>query len=218
MPRTKRRTDALRERGLEAALGLLTEAGVAGLTAREVARRAGASVPAVYEVFGDKVGLIREIFFEGFRMLGAALSATPVSGEPLTDLRRLAEAHRRFVVAHPVLAQVMFSQPFAAFDPTTAEVEAGAEIRHLVMARVRDAVDAGHLVGDPTDIAHVFVSLIQGLAAAEASQRLGRSRPSVQRRWNLALDAFFRGLGPPAAPHQPPSTRPPSTSRRPART
>jgi hypothetical protein len=40
------------------------------------------SVPAVYELFGDKAGLVREIFFEGFRRLGAQCSgrAGPTSG------------------------------------------------------------------------------------------------------------------------------------------
>src|SRR5215475_611250 len=101
MPRVKQRTNALHERGLASALAVLAEEGVAGLTTRTVARRAAASVPAIYEVFGDKAGLIREVFFEGFRMLGDDLSAVPPADDPLDALRRLAEAFRRFVLEHP---------------------------------------------------------------------------------------------------------------------
>jgi AcrR family transcriptional regulator len=222
MPRLKQRTDTLRERGLASALAVLAEEGVAGLTTRTVARRAEASVPAIYEVFGDKAGLIRELFFHGFRVLGddlAAATANPrdaaqaptdphdaaeattdphdaaeATTDPLDALRRIAQAFRRFVVANPVLAQVMFSRPFADFDPTPEDHKAGIKVRKIFVRCVRDAVDAGPLSGDPTDIAHVFFEFVQGLAAAESAQRLGASPASVDRRWRLGLDALLKGL------------------------
>jgi AcrR family transcriptional regulator len=178
------------------ALVVLAEEGVAGLTARNVAQRAGASVPAVYEVFGDKAGLIREVFFEGFRMLGAALEALPETDDPLEALGALADAHRGFVVAHPVLAQVMFSRPFADFDPTTAEERAGVKVRTIFVERVEAAIDAGLIAGDAHDVALVFFALLDGLAAAENARRLGSSTRSVDRRWTLAIDALFTGLSP----------------------
>jgi AcrR family transcriptional regulator len=201
----KQRTNALRERGVASALAVLAEEGVAGLTTRTVARRADASVPAIYEVFGDKAGLIREVFFEGFRMLADDLSAafptaSPPTASPVADpldaLRRLAEAFRRFVIANPVLAQVMFSRPFADFDPTADEDKAGVRVRRIFVRHVRAAVDAGLLAGDPTDIAHVFFAFVGGMAAAESAQRLGGSKQSVDRRWRLGLNAVVDGLRP----------------------
>ena len=194
MPRVKQRTDALRERGVASALAVLAEEGAAGLTTRTVARRAEASVPAIYEVFGDKAGLIREVFFQGFRMLGDALSALPPTDDPLEGLRRVGDGYREFVLANPVLAQVMFSRPFADFDPTTADETAGVKVRKLFVERVQAAVDAGLIVGDPTDIALVFFGLLEGLAAAENARRLGSSRESVDRRWSLGINALFAGL------------------------
>jgi AcrR family transcriptional regulator len=196
VPRVKQRTNDLRERGVASALAVLAEEGVAGLTTRNVARRSGASVPAVYEVFGDKAGLIREVFFEGFRMLGDALATLPPTGDPLDALERLAEGYRAFVLANPVLAQVMFSRPFADFDPTAVEDEAGVKVRKTFVERVQAAVDAGLLAGDPSDIALVFFGLLEGLAAAENAQRLGSSRQSVDRRWRLGVNALFAGLRP----------------------
>ena len=197
---------------MASALALLAEEGVAGLTTRNVARRAEASLPAVYEVFGDKAGLIREVFFQGFRLLGDALAALPSTEDPVEGLHRLADGYRRFVVANPVLAQVMFSRPFADFDPTTADDKAGVKVRKIFVQRIQDAVDAGRLAGDVTDIAHVFFGLIEGLAAAESAQRLGSSKSSVDRRWRLGLEALLNGLRPAA--------RPPTSSRdqRPATT
>jgi AcrR family transcriptional regulator len=194
VPRLKQRTNALRERGLAAALAVLAEDGVAGLTTRAVARRAGASVPAVYEVFGDKAGLVRAVLVEGFRMLGTELSALPANDDPLDALRELAEGFRRFVVGNPVLAQVMFSRPFADFDPTADEAKATVAVRRIFVRRVRTAVDAGVLAGDPTDVAFVLFTVVEGLAAAENARRLGSSKQSVDRRWRLALTALLGGF------------------------
>ena len=175
---------------------MLAEEGAAGLTTRTVARRAAASVPAIYEVFGDKAGLIREVFFEGFRMLGDQLSNLPSTADPLEDLRQLCEAFRRFVLANPVLAQTMFSRPFVDFQPTKDDHRAGAKVSRIFVQRARDAVEAGLLAGDPTDIAHLFFAFAEGLAAAEGANRLGGSRQSVDRRWRLGLNALIEGLKP----------------------
>jgi AcrR family transcriptional regulator len=196
VPRVKQRAEVLRERGVDTALALLAEEGVAGLTTRNLARRAQTSVPAVYEVFGDKTGLIREVFFEGFRMLGDALAALPPADDPLVALERVAAGYRAFVVANPVLAQVMFARPFVDFDPTTAEDKAGVRVRKIFVARVQAAIDVGLIAGDATDIALVFFGLLDGLAAAENARRLGSSRQSADRRWDLGVRALLAGLRP----------------------
>jgi AcrR family transcriptional regulator len=195
MPRAKQRTEALRERGVASALAVLAEDGVAALTTRTVAQRASASLPAIYEVFGDKAGLIREVFFEGFRLLGDALAAASPADDPLDALRALAESFRAFVLANPVLAQVMFSRPFADFAPSADDDKAGVAVRQIFVRRVRAAVDAGRLAGDPVDIAQVLFAFVEGMASAESAQRMGASRQSVDRRWSLGLNALLTGLG-----------------------
>jgi AcrR family transcriptional regulator len=196
VPRLRQRTEALRERGIASALAVLAEEGVSGLTTRTVARRAEASVPAVYEVFGDKAGLIREVFFEGFRLLGDELSSLPADDDPVEALRRCCEAFRRFVLAHPVLAQVMFSRPFVDFDPSPEDNRAGLKVSKVFVQHARAAVEAGRLEGDPTDIAHVFFAFVEGVAAAESAHRLGGSKQAVDRRWRLGLQTLIRGLQP----------------------
>jgi AcrR family transcriptional regulator len=194
VPRPKQRTEALRERGVASALAVLAEEGVAGLTTRTVARRAAASVPAIYEVFGDKAGLIRELFFHGFRLLAEELSNIPPTEDPLEALRRLAGSFRQFIVTNPVLAQVMFSRPFADFEPTAEDDKAGVTVRKIFVRHARVAVEAGLLIGNPTDIAHLFFAFTEGLATAESAHRLGTSKQSVERRWRLGLDALINGL------------------------
>src|ERR1700754_2466895 len=117
MPRPKQRTPELRDQVLKVALSTLNEDGLSGFTTRRVAELAGTSVPAVYELFGDKSGLVREIFFEGFRRLGGELEQVPDSTDPRLDLMSAIAVFRAFVRANPSLVEVMFSRPFADFDP-----------------------------------------------------------------------------------------------------
>jgi AcrR family transcriptional regulator len=194
MPRPKQRTPELRDHVLSTAVELLAREGVSGFTARSVARSADTSPPAVYELFGDRAGLLREVFFEGFRVLRRELDTLPQSEDPRADLIVLANIYRGFLREHPALAQLMFSRPFTDFDPSQSELQAGASVRTFVIARVRRAIDAGLLHGDETDVAHALVALVQGLVAAENSERLGSTRASVDRRWSLAVNAMLDGL------------------------
>src|SRR5690349_11404898 len=111
MPRPKQRTDELRARVLQVAMTTLADEGVVGFTTRKVATEADTSTPAVYELFGDKTGLVREVFFEGFRGLAARLEALPLTPDPRADITRVVDTVRAFVRENPVLADVMFSRP-----------------------------------------------------------------------------------------------------------
>ena len=174
---------------------LLEHEGPLGFTTRTVARQAGTSAPAVYELFGDKSGLVREVFFEGFRQLGHQLTALTTTEDALADLEQTARTYRAFLVRNRALAEVMFSRPFTDFSPGPDEALASGAVRELIVSRVDRCIGSGVLRGDATDIAHVFVALVQGMASAESAQRLGTSKRSIDRRWDLAMAAFFGGLG-----------------------
>lgn len=196
MPRQKQRTPELRDRVLQAAVATLAGEGIGGFTTRKVAESAVTSVPAVYELFGDRAGLVREMFFEGFRRLRARLDESRETGDTRADLLAMVAAIRDFVSQNEPLARVMFSRPFSDFDPGRDEVEAGSAVRTFVVGRVQRCVDAGVLAGDATDVAHVLLALVEGLASQESAGWLGTSAASVERRWSLAFEALLDGLAP----------------------
>lgn len=207
MPRPKQRTQDLRKHVLQVALRLLEGEGIPAFTARRIAEQAETSMPAVYELFGDKAGLVRDVFFEGFRLLRRRFDALDEPADPRAGVVAVIQAFRAFARDNPVLAQVMFSRPFADFDPGPAEREAGDTVREFIVARVRRCVEAGVLEGDATDLAHVLLALSQGLCAQEGAGILGRSNTSVERRWRLAIDAALRGLSPAREPAPPDEMR-----------
>ena len=194
MPRPKQRTPELRDRVLKAAVATLSGEGIAGFTTRKVAEGAVTSIPAVYELFGDRAGLVREMFFEGFRRLRSRFDEAGESEDPKADLLALVAIIRDFVVSNDALARVMFSRPFSDFDPGPDEREAGSAVRRFVVGRVERCVDAGVFAGDATDVAHVILALVEGLASQESAGWLGSSKESVERRWALAFDALLDGL------------------------
>jgi AcrR family transcriptional regulator len=179
---------------LEVAVVTLAENGVSAFTTREVARRAHTSTAALYELFGDKTGLIRAVFFEAFKLLRRDFEQLDSSDAALTDLVRVVTAFRSFIQRNPVLAELMFSRPFPEFVPGPRELAAGSLVREFLVERVRRCLDDGLLIGDEADIAHVIVALIQGLAVQEAAGWLGTSKASVDHRWTLAIRALLDGL------------------------
>jgi AcrR family transcriptional regulator len=196
VPRTKQRTPELREKVLQAAIEMLTSDGLTGFTARRVAEEASTSTPAVYELFGDKAGLVREVVFEGFRMVHRRLEQLEPTDDPRSDLERVIRVLRRFAKENPTLAELMFSRPIADFDPRPADRTAGAAVREFIVAQVRRCIDARIISGNPKDISHVLVAVVQGLALQETAGWLGTSKASIDRRWSLAIAAVLHGLSP----------------------
>jgi AcrR family transcriptional regulator len=194
VPRTKQRTPQLAEQVLAAALRLVATDGIRALTARRLADQAGTSPAAVYELFGDKGGVIRAMFFSGFEQLGEHLRDAEPEDDPVEGLVALSQRYRGFLIAHPALAALMFSRPFASFDPAPDEEAAGAAVRQQIVDAVNRAIQADRLHGSATDIAHAYVALIQGLAAAESSKRLGRSPAAIRRRWDSGVRALLAGF------------------------
>ncbi len=184
----------MRERVLQVAMEMLAADGVDKFTTRMIAQQADTSTPAVYELFGDKTGLVRDVFFEGFRALHRRLESLEPREDPHLELVGIMQTLRAFVGDNPVLAELMFSRPFADFDPGPAERRAGDQVRQLIVRSVRRCIDAGVLAGNETDIAHVLLALAQGLSRQETAGWLGTSKASRDRRWELAVDALLLGF------------------------
>ncbi|MBI2711108.1 MAG: TetR/AcrR family transcriptional regulator [Actinobacteria bacterium] len=191
MPRVKQRTPQLRDHILEVARTSLAADGIESIAARRVAADAGTSIAAIYELFGDKAGLIREIFYDGFRRLRDHLDTADATDDPIADLRALMRAFREFARANPSLISVMYARPYDDFAPGPAESATGNATREAVTGRVRRAIEQGRLHGNAGDIAHVLLATCQGLALQETAGWLGTSVASRNRRWNLAADMLL---------------------------
>jgi|SRR5687767_14413322 len=115
----------LRTAVLAAAGKIVEDEGLAGLSVREAARRAGVSHNAPYRHFRDRDALLAALAIEGFAQLERALEGR--SG------RSLGEAYVRFAIGHPQRFRLMSASPRMSmfqgrFASTFAELAAGTEI------------------------------------------------------------------------------------------
>ncbi|MBV9944242.1 MAG: TetR/AcrR family transcriptional regulator [Solirubrobacterales bacterium] len=101
-PPKQRRSRESYERVLDAAHALLEENGFEGLTVQEVAARSGVSVGAIYERFGNKETLLRDVHA---RLMESMSRAHEGVGEPVGGARAAAPAISMVVAG---MARIMY--------------------------------------------------------------------------------------------------------------
>jgi AcrR family transcriptional regulator len=136
----------LRRALLEAADEAITEQGVAALSMRDLARRAGVSHAAPTHHFGDKAGLLTALATEGFDQLTKAMATSRLASNSFLEL---GVTYIRFAVTRRALFEVMFRpELYHADDPglTAARARAG----DALYAAVTDLPDST-LSAQPAD-------------------------------------------------------------------
>ena len=109
-----------REAIVEAALAVLREQGIANLTSREVAARAGVSDASVYYHFGDRAGLLQAVFEHGMKPLMFMAGLEGEELEPAAVIRAAFASLERFFddvlpVFHAAQADPELRAALAAF-------------------------------------------------------------------------------------------------------
>ena len=192
----------LREQVLTASLALIEEEGVAALSLREVARRAGVSHQAPYHPFGSKDAIVAELVARGFTGLSEMLEAAEnARGAPARRLRLAGRAYIDFALAHPAAFRIMFRPELADLSACPAAGAAGARA-HLVLVRLVEETFGGPRV--PRERLETLVtmhwSMVHGLATLLLDGSLGkqpgsgRMKPgnSTEALIEQTLDAFSR--------------------------
>jgi len=138
----------LRSALLRAAGKTLEKEGVASLSLRDAARRAGVSHNAPYRHFADRDALLAALATEGFGILGEAMRGH--TG------KEMGEAYVRFAIAHPQRFRLMFGGmlPMAKY----------AELQEASLSTYRTLVDAFKDLPRPEVAAAAAWSLVHGLA------------------------------------------------------
>jgi AcrR family transcriptional regulator len=114
----------LRRALLKAAAEAITENGVANLSMRDLARRAGVSHAAPTHHFGDKAGLLTALATDGFEQLAKALATSRLASNSFLEM---GVTYVRFAVTRRAEFEVMFrTDLYHADDPEVRAARARA--------------------------------------------------------------------------------------------
>jgi AcrR family transcriptional regulator len=190
----------LRKVLLREARVMLKEAGLDGLSLRNLAVRAGVSHNAPYMHFANKAALLAAVAQDGFNDLSNEILVAMGQGERdwYSRLINGSRTYVRFGVEHPELFQVMFMEhPWDEF-PDLRAASRGA-IQRLSDLMV-EGQDSGHVVaGDHEKQAAVIWSLFHGVAAIMGRRKTGLA-PFKGATTDELIDQFmaqmFVGLKP----------------------
>jgi AcrR family transcriptional regulator len=130
---------------VRAAIAILDKQGLAAVTLRKVARKAGVSHGAPYRHFPSLERLFAAVADEGFRQLGEALKDRAPAEK--------GEAYVAFALARPALFRMMFSGAVGASDASRA-----------VYQSLVEALRAQRDLGQPERAAAAAWALVHGLS------------------------------------------------------
>jgi AcrR family transcriptional regulator len=165
----ERRYQKTRQAILQAALDVLSEKGVEGLSLRAVAQRIDYSPAGLYEYFKSKDELMTAVCQEGFEQLGDYLNQVPADLPPAERLAQLGLAYLNFARqnrAHFLLIFTTISPSQIAPDQLSAETPF-----HNLLPTVQALIDASQIDLPPgygaPELAYVLWSLVHGMAMLE---------------------------------------------------
>src|SRR5215472_3598262 len=181
----------LRAALLRAAVAAIEQAGPAGMSLRDVARRAGVSHAAAAYHFGDKAGLLTEVAAQGYRMLTQELQDARDSRRGFLEV---GVAYVRFAISHRAHFEVMYRpELYRPEDAEVREARAGA----AVLLYGSTSPDAGQLAAGAA-----AWSLVHGLATlwlnGNLPPQLGTDPEEITRR----IARYLTGTASAGAPQQ----------------
>jgi AcrR family transcriptional regulator len=185
MSRTKRsyHHGDLRRALMHAALDVVRDGGVAALSLREAARRAGVSSAAPYHHFESREALVGALCNEGFAMLAARgeVAMREAGGDALTKLRALGRSYVNFARENPAYFRLMFT---AHTTPPASDEAATLGSLYQLVDAVKAAQAAGQAPrGDAMPWVLLAWSVVHGLAT------LAIEGPLSQQVWSFPRDA-----------------------------
>lgn len=181
---------------VDAAGALLVAEGPVALTVRRISTAAGVSTMSLYDRFGDKNGVVDEVFIQGFESLTAAIHrAKDDIDDPLEALAAGLRAYRNWALANRTHCTIMFAQAVPEYEPSLAAMTVASEAFATLVAGVTTAMHSGALARRlPHDVAACLWAAVHGHVVLEldgASEKVG----VTSDHFELTITTLLRGFG-----------------------
>jgi AcrR family transcriptional regulator len=168
---------------LEAAWSLVDESGLAAITMRDLADRAGITVPTVYAYFDSKNAVFDEMFAQSAQQFAAEMSAPYRTDDSLEFLSTMARRFVDFCLSDVGRYQLLFQRTIPGFEPSAQSYA------HAVTALEHSRRQLA-TVGVSTEVqVDLLTALLTGLVDQQISNDPGGDRWT--RLIDDAIDMFF---------------------------
>lgn len=165
---------------LAAAWELVREEGLAALSLRELARRAGITTPTVYAYFESKNAILDAMFAQAAQAFLDLKATLPVTERPAEDLLTEARAFITFCVSDIPRYQLLFQHSVPGFTPSPESYELAV----TALARTRELL-ARNGVHDQRQL-DIWTAISTGLVDQQVSNDPGGDR------WSGLVDDVTR--------------------------
>jgi AcrR family transcriptional regulator len=112
-----------RDRILAAASTIFLRGGLAGLSVRAIAKRAGLSTIGIYSHFDGKQGILDALYIEGFERVAAAMDVTEIEGGPVAKIIAAARAYLTVADQYKAHYRLIFGEADDKYQPSVAAVQ-----------------------------------------------------------------------------------------------
>jgi AcrR family transcriptional regulator len=188
--------DDLRERVLRASVDLIETEGLAALSMREVARRAGVSHQAPYHHFHDREAILAAVAERGFELLNLALTKARAEAQGPTHAVELSGiAYVKFACEHSAYFRIMF-RPELVKVSNHAEVDCTAD---KAFGHVPELVAGCMKAGLPSDLGTetmvaLLWSFVHGFACLLIDGPLSEKVPSMAQDQDKVIRDMARAM------------------------
>lgn len=130
---------------IEVAAAIMQENGPEAVTIRKVAEKMECPTKIIYNLFGSKEGLAKELFLEGCKLLAASFQAVPEQANLKLYLRDLSQAYWDFSRNYTSYYMVMFGGAFSEFKPEEESLQAIGTALQQVITIITKAIEQGFI-------------------------------------------------------------------------
>lgn len=186
---------------IDAAFEVCDTHGVAGLTMRRLAARAGVTAPAIYRYYPGKADVLQAMVDRANRIMAGYLARVDDEPDPWTRLRGTLDALIDFALDHPRAFDVLFFSRDRRDDELMPERRQSPNFRTF-LSRI-DACRAAGVIRDELESMTVAITLwahAQGLLALHLQGRFGGSAERLRALFADGIDAIADGIASGGAP------------------
>ena len=192
MPRPKVYDEDLRRRLVARAAVMMAESGPSGLALRQLAAAEVTSTTAIYSMFEDRAGLIREVGRTAAVSFVDAQRAVSKTADPFVDLFSLGRAYRGWALANPTLYLVLMAPAAPGmhhFDAPIPESEAAEPLREVIVRLIQAGIFPPL---DPNVVLGIIWASVHGFVSLELA---GFFAPTPQDSLDLMYEAQLDSIG-----------------------